>query len=214
MIRRSPTVANARAALAAAEFAGVFVFAAAGAMTAIAANLDLLGVLILGFATALGGGIIRDVLIGAVPPVAIKDWRYAIVAFTGGTAAIAVHRFVPATPGPVLVALDAAGLGLFAVAGANKALGHGVHPFMAVLMGTITGAGGGTVRDMLLAKVPAILRTDIYAVAAMAGAAVFVAGMRLGMRSSVASVFGGAACFALRVVAVWRHWNLPTFAHP
>lgn len=180
-----------------------------GAMAAIRGELDFFGVMVLSFATALAGGVIRDLLIGASPPASIRDWRYPAVAFAAGAAVFFFHHFVLAIPGPVLIAFDAAGLGLFAVAGTEKALTYGIHPFMAVLMGTVTGVGGGTVRDIFLAQVPLVLRADVYATAAMAGSIVLIAGRRLGLSDTTSAFAGGVACFALRVVAVWQHWNLP-----
>jgi hypothetical protein len=110
--------------------------------------------MVLAFATALGGGIIRDVLIGDAPPASLRDWRYAAVAFAGGAVVFFLHQFVQSIPGNVILVLDAAGLSLFAIAGAQKALVFGMHPFVAILLGTITGVGGGTARDVLLAQVP------------------------------------------------------------
>jgi uncharacterized membrane protein YeiH len=180
-----------------------------GAMAAIDGNLDAFGIMVLSFATALGGGVIRDLLIGAVPPASIRDPRYAIAAFSGGAVAFFLHRFVRDVPSMALVDFDAAGLALFAVAGAAKALDREINPFMAVLMGAITGAGGGTIRDIFLARVPAILRVDIYAVAALAGAAVMVLGVKRGLPRAWAMAGGAIVCFLLRVTAVLRHWSLP-----
>jgi uncharacterized membrane protein YeiH len=194
------------------DVAGTFVFAVEGAMAAIRGNLDFLGLMVLSFATALGGGVIRDLLIGAVPPGSIRDWRYSVVAFSGGAVVFFLHHFVQEIPTQVLIDLDAAGLALFAVAGTQKALNYGIHPFMAILMGTITGVGGGTVRDILLAQVPTVLRADVYATAAMAGATVMILGRKLGLRPALTAVLGGVFCFVLRVVSVWQHWNLPRVA--
>ena len=196
------------------DLLGTFVFALEGGMTAIENKLDLLGLLVLSFATALGGGIIRDLLIGATPPGAIRDWRYGAVAFLGGAVVFFWHQFVSQIPGSVLVILDAAGLGLFAVAGAAKALEFGVHPFLAVLMGGITGVGGGTIRDILLAQIPGVLRVDVYATAALLGAAVTVVGLKLSLPPALMSISGITVCFLLRVVSVWRHWQLPKMMGP
>jgi len=117
------------------DLAGTFVFAVEGATSAIEGNLDLLGLMVLAFATALAGGIIRDLLIGATPPGAIRDWRYAAVAFLAAVVVFVWHRFVSQVPYSVIVVVDAAGLGLFAVSGAAKALDYGIHPFLAILMG-------------------------------------------------------------------------------
>jgi uncharacterized membrane protein YeiH len=191
------------------DLLGIFVFAVEGATTAIEGNLDLMGLMVLAFATSLAGGIIRDVLIGAVPPGSIRDWRYPATAFLGGAVVFFWHPLVTQIPGSFLMVMDAAGLGLFAVAGASKALDYGIHPFLAILMGGITGVGGGTVRDILLARVPAVLRSDIYATAALAGGAVLVAGLRLKMNPKLMMAVGAIVCFLLRVVSVWQHWNLP-----
>jgi uncharacterized membrane protein YeiH len=205
---RSARLANA-GLIYSADLLGTLVFATEGAMTAIRANLDFFGVVVLSFVTAVGGGVIRDVLLGATPPAALQDWRYATIAFAAGTATFLLYWWVSAVPTWLIVGLDAAGLALFAIAGTEKALSHGMHPFIAVLLGTITAVGGGTVRDVLLAQVPAVLRADIYAVAAMAGAVVMVTGRALRWPASVAAVFGGIVCFGLRIVSVWQHWSLP-----
>ena len=189
------------------DFAGTFVFAIEGGMAAAAGHLDLLGAMVLAFATALGGGIIRDVLIGAIPPNSIRNWRYGAIAFAGAATAFFFHSFVQEVPASVLVLLDAAGLSLFAVAGAEKALEFEIHPFIAILMGGITGVGGGTVRDLLLAQVPTVLRADVYATAALAGAIVMAATYRVGMPRVWAGAVGGVICFCLRVASVWGHWN-------
>ncbi|MDW5266029.1 MULTISPECIES: trimeric intracellular cation channel family protein [Acidobacteriaceae] len=191
------------------DLLGTYVFAVEGAMAAIRANLDLLGLLVLSFATALGGGIIRDMLIGAVPPNSIRDWRYGATAFAGGGTVFFFYEFFRSVPQPLMITLDAAGLALFAVAGADKALEFGINPLIAVLMGGLTGVGGGTVRDILLAQVPAVLRTDVYASAALAGAAAVVMGVRMKMPRGLAMSLGAGVCFTLRMVAVWQHWNLP-----
>jgi uncharacterized membrane protein YeiH len=191
------------------DLAGTFVFALEGAMTAIRFQLDFFGVMVLSFATALAGGVIRDLLIGAIPPASLRDWRYAATAFGAGAGVFFFHHFLLQVPYPVIVGLDAAGLGLFAMAGTAKALDYKMHPFIAVLMGTITGVGGGTVRDIFLAHVPSVLQSDVYATAALAGAVVMVAARKAGLSPPWAAAIGGVFCFALRVVSVWQHWSLP-----
>ena len=195
--------------LLAVDLIGTFVFAVEGAMTAIQNRLDFFGVMVLAFVTALGGGIIRDMLIGAVPPASIRDRRYALTAFLGGAVTFFLYHTVRQIPVSILVALDAAGLGLFAVSGAAKALDYKTDPFMAALMGTITGAGGGTLRDIFLARIPSILRVEIYAVAALAGASVMIVGFRRGISRPWMMAFGGTICFLLRVISYWQHWGLP-----
>jgi uncharacterized membrane protein YeiH len=183
------------------DLMGTFVFALEGALAA--------GLMVLSFCTALGGGIIRDLLIGAIPPGSIRDWRLGSVAFLGGGIVFLFHHFVRQIPDPLILSLDAAGLALFAVSGAGKALAYDIHPFIAVLMGGITGVGGGTIRDILLAQVPTVLRADVYATAALAGAAVMVLTVRMKFPKTLAAVCGATVCFALRILSLWRHWNLP-----
>jgi uncharacterized membrane protein YeiH len=203
---------DAEKLLFAVDLAGTLLFAIEGATAAIAGNLDLLGLMVLAFATALGGGIIRDLLIGAVPPNSLRDWRYSALVFAGAAIVFFLHSFVQAIPGGVIILLDAAGLALFAVAGTQKALIYKMHPFIAVLLGTITGVGGGTIRDMFLARIPNVLRADVYATAALAGSAVMIIARKLGVPPAVAAFMGGVVCFSLRMVSVWRHWNLPRVA--
>jgi uncharacterized membrane protein YeiH len=193
----------------AADLAGTFVFAVEGALIAARSGLDLFGVLVISFASALGGGVIRDVLLGATPPSAIRDWRYPAIAFTGGLLTFIFHSAVTGIPAALLIVLDAAGLSLFAVAGVEKALLYGINPFIATLMGTITGVGGGVLRDMMLTRVPAVLQVDIYATAAFIGALVVVGARRLQCPMSIAALAGGLVCFVVRLLAVWQHWALP-----
>jgi len=200
---------NTNRILFAADIAGTLVFAMEGANTGINNNLDLLGLIVLAFATALGGGIVRDVLIGDVPPASLRDWRYAATAFAGGALVFFLHRIVNTIPTNVTMMLDAAGLALFAIAGTEKALLYKMHPFIAVLLGTITGVGGGTIRDLFLARVPRVLEADVYATAALAGSVVMISCLKALLKPSLAAVLGGMVCFLLRVISVWEHWNLP-----
>ena len=191
------------------DLLGTFLFAMEGASTAVQHELDLLGIMVLAFVTALGGGIVRDLLIGCITPNSIKDWRYPATAFLAAAVVFVGHSQVGRIPFWLLITLDAAGLGFFAIAGAAKALDYGIHPLLAVLLGGVTGVGGGTIRDIFLAQVPGVLRTDIYAAAALLGAAVLVIGLKLKVPPAVASTLGIALCFSLRMVAVHEHWNLP-----
>jgi uncharacterized membrane protein YeiH len=197
-----------------ADMTGTFFFAIEGASAAIRGNLDLLGLLVLAFAVALGGGLIRDLLIGAIPPAALRDWRYSAMAFTGGLLVFFLHTYLQGIPAMALMVIDAVGLSLFAMAGTRKALLYNMHPFIAVLLGTITGVGGGTIRDIFLAQVPAVLRSEVYATAALAGSACMVIGDRLKIPPAASAVIGGVVCFSLRVISVWQHWNLPRVIQP
>jgi uncharacterized membrane protein YeiH len=190
------------------DLAGTFVFALSGATAAVRRRLDLFGVLVLAFVAANSGGILRDVLIGAVPPASISDWRYLGASVLAG---LVTFRWAPAIErlkNPVRL-FDAAGLAMFAVVGANKALEHGLEPPMAALLGMLSGIGGGIVRDVLLREVPLVLRAELYAVAALAGALVVVTGEWLAWPTSATMGAGALLCFALRMAAIRRGWRLP-----
>jgi uncharacterized membrane protein YeiH len=191
-----------------ADLAGTFVFALQGALAALAGHLDLFGVLVLAFVTALGGGVMRDLLMGALPPSALRGWSYPVTAFVAALLAFLAGPHL-SIPRELLLTLDAAGLALFAVAGTEKALDAGIHPLSAVLLGTITAVGGGTIRDLFLARVPSILRVDVYATAALFGATLLVIARRLGLSPPIAATLGGIGCFVLRLLALWQHWQLP-----
>jgi uncharacterized membrane protein YeiH len=190
------------------DLLGTFVFALAGATAAARRRLDIFGVLVVAFAAACSGGIARDLLIGATPPAAINDWRYLATSLLAGTIAFRWHATIERMAYPVRV-FDAAGLALFAVSGAQKALEYDLSPLMAACLGTLTGIGGGIVRDLLLAQVPVVLRSDLYAVAALAGAAVVVVCDWVGFSPVLAALGGAGLCFALRVTAIYRGWSLP-----
>lgn len=187
---------------------GTFAFALCGAMVGVRHRLDVFGVIVLSFAAGNAGGITRDVLIGAIPPAALSDSRYIVVSLLAGLTAFLAHRPVRRLQDPVLV-LDAAGLAVFAVSGALKALAFGLDPLSAVLLGTLTGIGGGMLRDVLVAEIPTVLHAELYAVAAIAGAAVVVGGHVLGLPTIPVVIIGGGLCFGLRVVALRRGWGLP-----
>lgn len=195
------------------DLTGTFVFALAGATAGVRRQLDIFGVLVLAFAAACAGGIMRDVLIGATPPAAISDWRYLATSLIAGLIAFRWHEEIERMSNPVRM-LDAAGLALFAVAGAQKALAFELNALMAALLGMLTGIGGGVVRDVLLAQVPTVLRSDLYAVAALLGATIVVLGDLLGVLPVVSAVVGAAFCFSLRVMAIRRGWHLPTAVPP
>jgi uncharacterized membrane protein YeiH len=193
------------------DLVGVFVFALSGATAAVRQRLDYFGVLVLSFATASAGGILRDLLIGAVPPATIQDWRYLAAALLAGTITFHWHPEIERLHNPVRV-FDAAGLGLFAVAGTQKALAAGLQPVMAAVLGMVTGIGGGIVRDLLLSRVPLVLRpeTELYALAALAGSSFVCLGNWLGWPEVPTALTGAVLCFALRILAMWFNWRLPS----
>lgn len=190
------------------DLGGTFVFAVSGGMMAVRHRLDLFGVLVLSFAAATSGGIIRDVLLGATPPASIRDWRYIAISLLAGVLAFYWCAILERWRSSMLI-LDAAGLSLFAVSGALTALAFQVNPWAAVMLGVVTGIGGGVVRDVLVSEVPTVLRSELYAVAALAGAGVVVIGTLLKVPSTATALVGAGLCFTLRLVAIRRGWRLP-----
>jgi uncharacterized membrane protein YeiH len=187
------------------DLVGTFAFAVNGALTAVrAVDVDIVGVVTLGLVTAVGGGIIRDVLMGALPPATFADWRYLAVATAGGLIAFLFGRRLDRF-GRAIDVLDAAGLSLFAVTGAVTALGLGAGAAQAVILGTVTAVGGGTLRDVLIRRVPGVLSSGLYAIPAMVGAALVVLGLGGGLDRvlGVPVALGAAAvCFAIRMVGL------------
>lgn len=195
------------------DLIGTFVFAISGATAGVRRRVDLFGVLVLSFVAGNAGGITRDVLIGSIPPGAIDDWRYLAVSLLAGVITFFWSPAIERLSSPVLV-FDAAGLGLFAVAGTEKALAFGLNPAMAALLGMLTGIGGGMARDILLAEIPTVLRADIYALAALAGAIIVIAGDFLHAPAIVGTTVGALFCFGLRLMAIHRGWRLPVARPP
>jgi uncharacterized membrane protein YeiH len=152
---------------------------------------------------------LRDVLIGAVPPAAFTGWQHVTVSLLAGVFFFLWHPRLERLRTPILL-FDAAGLALFAVSGTQKALAFGLNPFIASLLGMLTGIGGGMLRDVFVSEIPTVLREDLYAVAALAGAAVVVAGHLLHLPPTPTTIAGAALCFGIRLVAIRRGWSLPT----
>jgi len=204
-----PTVVHPGALLVVLDLVGIFVFAITGALVAVRKELDVFAVLVLAGTTGLGGGFLRDVLIGAVPPAALADWRYLLVPAAAGLVTFFFHPSLGRKE-RVINVLDAAGLSLFCVTGALKALAYGLGPVPSALMGMLTGIGGGMVRDVLTGRVPLVFRGELYATPALVGATVAVVGHEAGLRAAVVAGPAAAVCFGWRVLAVRRGWNAPT----
>ncbi|MGC9666104.1 trimeric intracellular cation channel family protein [Planosporangium sp. 12N6] len=184
------------------DLTGTFAFGLNGALTAVrAARLDVVGVVALGMITALGGGVIRDVLIDSLPPATFRDWRYFALAAGGALTAFALSRRLDRLEMPITV-LDAIGLSVFAVIGADKALAFGLGIGPAILLGAVTGVGGGTIRDTLVRQIPSVLHSDLYAIPALVGAAITVATARLGVYSLPSALGAAAVCFGIRMLGV------------
>ena len=190
------------------DLTGIFVFAVAGALVAVRKNLDLFAALVLGGVTGLGGGFIRDVLIGATPPAALADWRYLLVPVAAGLLTFGFHPTIGRLERLVTL-LDAFGLALFCVTGALKAVDYGLGPLPAALMGMLTGIGGGIMRDLLAARVPVIFEGVLYATPALAGAAVAVVLDRADVPLPAVAAAGFSVCLGWRLLALVRGWQAP-----
>jgi uncharacterized membrane protein YeiH len=184
------------------DLAGTAVFAISGAAAGVKYRLDIFGVCVLAFVAGNAGGVTRDLLQG---------WPHLAVSVFAGIATFWSYRYLERLKAPILI-FDAAGLALCAVSGTQKALAFGLDPVMAPLLGMLTGIGGGMLRDVLVSEIPMVLRADLYALAALAGAAVVVAGHLASAPPSITTAAGAALCFALRMVAIRRGWSLPTAA--
>ncbi len=189
------------------DLVGIAVFATAGALSGISKRLDLFGVVVIAGVTSLGGGFVRDVLLGDTPPVALRDWRYlvapipaALVVFFRASGVRRLRRS--------LLALDALGLGLFAVAGTEKALRSGLGVLASIGIGVIAGVGGGVIRDVLLREIPIILRKEIYATAAILGGVVVAVGDRFDFRRTPVAIAGVVVVGLVRVLSLRRGWNV------
>lgn len=190
------------------DLLGTLAFAVSGAAAARQKHLDLFGVLVAAYVTACGGGIIRDLCLGSLPPVGMADWRYAACVVVVAAATIAAQPLLDRLKHPI-VFFDSLGLGFFAVVGAHKSMAMGQNVEVALLLGTITGVGGGVLRDVLLNRVPIILEKEIYALAALAGAAVQVVGELNGYSIFITPWVAASVCLVLRSLALRYSWSLP-----
>lgn len=190
------------------DLAATFVFAISGATRGVRRRLDLFGVLVVAWVAAVAGGIARDLLIGAIPPAAIANWRYLAVTVAAGLLGFFASGLIGRLRTPVLL-FDAAGLCLFAVTGTEKALAYGLNPPMAAMLGMITCIGGGVARDLLTLQVPTVLRSELYAVAALAGAGTVSLGFWLDLPAGPTALAGAGLCLFLRLMSIYRGWRLP-----
>lgn len=192
------------------DLVGIFAFAVSGALMAIRRDFDVVGIVILAVATALGGGIVRDLLLGAVPPPALTRWEYLVVPLGAAAVALVAHPELERL-GRTLLVFDAAGLGLFCVAGTVKALEHGLAPVAAASLGVVTAAGGGVLRDVIARETPALVRPDseLYAVPAVAGALVVAVVWELDAYAPEVGVGVAVGIFLVRCLALRFHWRGP-----
>jgi len=185
-----------------------FVFAVSGGFRAVKHELDLLGVLVLSTATGVGGGVIRDVILGTTPPMAFRDENYLLVCIAAGLMVFVVAPWIARRWDMVMIA-DALGLGLFSAIGAEKAMSMGLGPIGVMFSGAITATGGGIIRDVLVREIPDVIRTDFYATAAIAGGAVFYVSAGCGLVHLQAFVVSVLFTIVLRFVAMKLKFSLP-----
>lgn len=192
------------------DLIGIFVFAISGALLAVRKNFDIFGIAVLAEVTALGGGLFRDLIIGAVPPAAFTDLGYFLTPLLAALLVFFLHPHVERIQTGVNV-FDAAGLGLFCVAGTTKAYDYGLGLTASAALGLATAVGGGVLRDVLANEVPSLLRwdRDLYAVPAMVGAATVVLCIQLGALTPLTSALAAIAAFVLRLLAMRYHWRAP-----
>ncbi|MTI12729.1 trimeric intracellular cation channel family protein [Sansalvadorimonas verongulae] len=195
------------------DLLGTAVFAATGAMVAARRKLDLFGALVLAFVTAVGGGTIRDAILGSTPVFWINDPTYIEVICLATALTILGRRWWHSTRYVILVT-DALGLGVFTVIGVEKALSFNVSPLPAVIMGVLTGAGGGLIRDVFAGRVPMVLRHEIYATAAIAGGLLYVLTMNFGLSREFVVICCASVVFGLRLLAIYSNFSLPRVSGP
>lgn len=185
-----------------------------GAFTATrAVHLDIVGVMVLGMMTAVGGGILRDVLIGAVPPIAFTHWYYLAAAGGGSLLAFFISRPSRLLTVPMVV-LDAIGLSLFCVTGAQKALQFGLDPAAAIIVGTIAAVGGGTIRDSMIGRVPSVLTSGLYAIPALIGASIDVLVGPSTLLGIPVALIAAATCFLIRMIGIRFKLEAPKASGP
>ncbi|NLE82876.1 MAG: trimeric intracellular cation channel family protein [Rhodococcus sp.] len=190
------------------ELVGIATFAMSGSLVGVVKRLDLFGVCLVGVFTAIGGGIVRDLLLDIHPPSSLSNWRYLGVALTASVVVFYLHTVMSGLNREILV-LDALGMGIFATTGATIALDAGAQPLAAALIGATAAIGGGVLRDVLVNEIPLLLQRDLYAVPALLGATAVVAAHEIGLPQNLSLVIGTVLATGLRLVALWRGWSLP-----
>lgn len=195
------------------DLIGIAVAASAGAWIAVRQGLHLMGGVLLGVVTGLGGGLVRDVLLGAVPPASLTDWRYLVTALAAGLFAQRFHA-LPTRLDRAADHLDAVWLGLFTVAGALKAVHLGVPPITCVLMGVVTGIGGGVLRDVLVNRKPVVLTDEVYVFPSLLAAVLVVVAPMVGWPAAAVTLPAAAVCTGIRMLAIRRGWRGPSVRRP
>jgi uncharacterized membrane protein YeiH len=193
------------------DLCGVAVFAISGVASARRVGMDIFGILVIAVITAIGGGTLRDLLLGRHPVFWIDDAAYLAVISTTVAATLVYVRWWP-TPTQLLYLADTGGLALFTVGGTQTALVLGTHWHAAIVMGMLSGCAGGILRDVLCGEVPYLLRCEVYATAALAGAGLYILLLRLGAPELASALVAMVTVVAIRLVTRWRNWHLPAFS--
>lgn len=192
------------------DLLGTFAFALNGALTAVRhVRIDIIGVLTLGMITAMGGGILRDIMLNDLPPATFQDWRYLAVAAFGAFIVFIFAKHLGRMTVPIEV-LDAVGLSVFAVTGASKAMEFGLGPVQSIILGTLTGVGGGTIRDALIGRIPSVMSEGLYAIPAIVGAGITVAALMTDLYGVLAAVIAASVCWLIRIIGIRYKLNAPS----
>ncbi|HKI52009.1 MAG TPA: trimeric intracellular cation channel family protein [Geothermobacteraceae bacterium] len=190
------------------DLIGTAAFAASGAWAGVRREMDLFGVVVLGLVTAIGGGTLRDILLGSVPPFALQDESYLYLSIIVSLLVFVCHRQLQVLQHPLLI-FDAIGLGTFVVIGTSKALEFGTGILGAVILGTMTATAGGVIRDLLSGRVPLILQREIYASACLAGSILLALLLQAPLPAWLPALLAALAVIGIRLLAIKRRWNLP-----
>jgi len=190
------------------DLTGTFVFAVSGAIAGVNKKLDIYGIFVLAIMTALGGGMIRDTMLGRTPPVAFIDFSYMIAAFAGAMCTWFFFTYMQKAA-KLLRIMDAIGLGIFSVIGAQVSLSLGASWYAAIGMGILTGTGGGMIRDVLSGSVPMVMQKEIYAIASLFGSSLYVLGRSVGIPDSISAIIAALATTGIRLLAILKNWQLP-----
>lgn len=191
------------------DLLGTAVFAMTGSLVARKKQLDIFGVIVIALVTAMGGGTLRELILGVTPVFWVRDPNYVLMALLGVALTILLVRFNLLPQRPLLLA-DALGLALFTVIGTEAALSANVSWMIAIMLGTMGSVAGGIIRDILSDEIPLILRKEIYATASILGAATFIAATYLQLPPAVSSLLGAGVTLVLRLLAIWHEWSLPS----
>ena len=190
------------------DLTGTIAFAISGAIAGVRKDSDIYGVIVLGCVTAVGGGTLRDVLVGRIPPFIFRDYNYLILSVLASVTVFFFHKFFERRY-DILLIMDALGLGVFTIIGLSIGLDYKIGYFGAILMGVLTGTAGGMIRDVLLGEIPLVLQKTVYASACLAGGILFILLFKIGLDKNINLFISATTVFIIRMLAIKLNWNLP-----